>query len=122
MHTLLHMHPTEGAIQARTMAAAPLSRVVAASAIDASKVMASLLRLSGVMPNSRSGDANDRRVSAFYRLVFVGRKSVEGFARTLGCWQWLNRRLACASMLNAPVERFIWLRCKRATLAVRPTG
>ena len=86
MHTFLHMHPTEAMFQARTMAAALLSRVVPAGAIDASKDMAPLLRLLDLSSNSRSGDANEERVSAINKMVFVGRKSVEGFARTPSCW------------------------------------
>ena len=46
------------------MAAAPLSRVVPAGAIDTSKEMAPLLRLLDLSSNSRSGDANEERVSA----------------------------------------------------------
>ena len=60
------------------MADSRLSCVVAAGAIDASKEMASLLRLSGVSPNSRSGDVKDGRVLSFHKSVFVCRKSVAG--------------------------------------------
>ena len=64
--------------------AAVVSRVVTAVAIDASKEMASLLRLSGVMPNSRSGDAKDGRVSSVHDSVFVRRESIAGFSSHAG--------------------------------------
>ena len=63
---------------------AVVSRVVPAVAVDALKEMASLLRLSGVMPNSCSGDADDRRVLAFHKMLFVGRESLQRFARRAG--------------------------------------
>ena len=62
--------------------AAVVSRVVPAGAIEASEEMAFLLRLLGVLPNSRSGDAKDGRVSSVHDSVFVRRKSMQDFPCT----------------------------------------